>query len=205
MKTFKRSQLILLGVLLLGGLSFPPNIKAENSKNNSQGITISPAVINISVLPSDTEKIESVSVKNNYETAIFLSAELKSVDQDSGTFTPSKDLDANLKSVISLSQNQFTVLPGQTVNLDIIVKNEPLLPPGGTYVSLVIKQTSNLTTNTIGLQPAVAATVFVTKEQGAVRALVLTSMKVRHVFWNEPSGVALTFKNNGNVQLVPRG
>ena len=94
--------------------------------------------------------------------------------------------------------------PNQSIDIKITVRNSATLKPGGTYAALVVRQTGDAS-NAVNLQPAIGAGIFITKEEGAIRALGATEFAIKRFMFGEPTSVAVTFKNTGNVQVVPRG
>jgi hypothetical protein len=195
-----RTVAILIALaLLMFGLEMSGKTLAA-----SGGITIAPAIISLDLAPSDQQQVAYVGVKNNFSVPVSLSAEFNEVDQDSGTMTPVKSLDDNLSKIMSVEPAIFTLEPNASVNLKITVTNNSQLGPGGSYAALVVKQTNN-GTNAVGLQSAISVSVFIIKEQGAIRAVELGSVKLERFLLEAPTKATLVFANKGNVMAVPRG
>lgn len=176
----------------------------SDPKGSMGGITVSPALATISIGADTTSGTATVTIKNDFTATVNLTAAIKSVDQDNGILVPSGELDTELQKLITLNVQDFTLQPNESKDVVITVKNTASLRPGGTYASLVVRQISG-SDNTIGLQTAVGAGIFVIKEDGAVRELQAQNIAVNRFVLQPPSSVSLTFKNTGNVHIVPRG
>lgn len=168
------------------------------------GITVAPAVLTLNLDSKVTEQIGYVGVKNNYSKPINLTTELKGIDQERGIIAPIKELDSNLSKLISITPSSFTLEPGESINIQVTVKNASILSPGGSYASLVIKQDGG-SLNNVGLQPAVSANLFIVKQQGAKKQLELSDVKISRKLFGMPDKATLIFRNNGNVIAIPRG
>lgn len=177
---------------------------AAPDTGNSLGVTVSPAVATISVNSGDIEKTATIGVKNNNSYAVSLTAELREVDESSGILVPSGELGKNLKEVVTIDNPNLILEPSGSANVKITVKNDSALSPGGTYLALTIKQTDD-SNNRVGVQSAIGAGIFITKQQGAVRKLTVDAFDIKQVLLQEPKSSTVLFKNIGNVHLVPRG
>ncbi len=195
------TSLVIVGFVIATLL--PLHTQAQG-KQDPQGITISPAVVTISIGPNEATKTSTVEVTNTLSTSSSLTAELKGVDAQNGVLAPTKELDAGQKENISIDKSQFTLQPGEKTTITITVTNSVTLSPGGTYAALVIRQLGT-PNNSVGFQSAVGAGIFITKQQGASRKISLTNFSIQQLLLGEPSKVTLTFKNDGNVHIVPRG
>ena len=170
----------------------------------AQGLTLSPAVVTIGVSQTESEKSATITIKNNYSVPVVLTASLRGVDQDNGVIAPASELDENLRTIISLNKVEFALAPNESSSVTVTVKNSSKLHPGGTYAALVIKQIGTANNN-VGIYPAIGAGIFITKEEGAVRALDVSEFSYQRKLLGEPSSATIIFKNTGNVQVVPRG
>lgn len=193
------STVFALGIILL-----PIVVYAAPVVDAKQGITVSPAIITINIDNNDTEKLATVGVKNNLAATVTLTAQLKGVDESNGILTPTRDLSNQLQSIMTIDNALLTLLPGQSADIHITIQNSSLLNPGGTYAALVIKQIAG-SSGSVGLQSAIGAGIFITKQQGAERNLVVTNFSLNQFIFNEPRSAIITFKNSGNVHVVPRG
>lgn len=193
------SALIVFAVLV----AIPYSVNA-NQSTNQKGITVAPAVVSIVLEVNDTQNTAKVGVTNNTQNRVTLTAQVKGVDESNGVLAPSKKLDNNLQDIITIDKSEFSLDAGESTEITISVKNSTALNPGGTYTSLVVGQVQESTGN-VNVRSAVAAGIFITKQQGAARVLKLNSFDINRILLNEPSSVTLGFKNEGNVLIVPRG
>lgn len=200
---------VIIASSLLVSIAVAANISASaqqqsDPKSSAGGITVSPALATITIGADTTSGTATVTIKNNFSAVVNLNAAIKSVDQDNGILVPSGELDAELQKLITLNVQDFTLQPNESKDVVITVRNTAALKPGGTYASLVIRQISSPDT-TIDLQTAVGAGIFIIKEDGAVRELQAQDISINRFVLQPPSSVSLTFKNTGNVHIVPRG
>jgi hypothetical protein len=193
----KINLIFLIPLLFILGYSGP-------TKAEQQGIKVSPAVVEMVLEKDSTEQVSSVGVKNNYPVKINLIAELKGVDTENGLLTPTNNLPEQLKNNLEIDKSNFSLESGQSINIRIKIKNTADLSPGGNYASLVIKQAGDKN-NSIGLQPAVSVTIFIIKEEGAIKSVSVELIKINRFLWDMPSSASLRFLNTGNVGVTPRG
>jgi hypothetical protein len=176
--------------------------RSANAEKNQIGITVSPAIVRIN-LDKEEEQLAYVSIKNNYQTRISLKTAIKGVDSEEGILAPIKELDANLKQLLTVNPMQFTLEPRESINLQLRVKNGDALGPGGSYAALVITQLDE--PEKLELHSAISVNIFIVKERGARRQLDVVNLKANRLLFGMPSSVNITFKNSGNVLVVPRG
>ena len=168
------------------------------------GITVEPAFVVIQLTPNDSTKTSAINIKNENSYAVSLNLSLKEVDVSSGILAPTKEIDTNQDQTVVVDKNNFDLAAGASSTVTVTVVNTSSLPPGGTYRALVIKQFSKADAS-VAMQTAISASIFITKQQGAIRSLDLNDIIIKQTLWQEPSGVLLTFKNTGNTHVVPRG
>lgn len=190
-----------LGIIFLAlSSSYSPFAHAKPGT----GITIEPAFATISLAPTDISKSATVSVINNNSYSVLLNTSIHEVDVNSGILAPTKAIDTAQDSTVKLDKTDFQLAPGESMPISVTVSNTPSLAPGGTYRAMVIRQVSKPGAN-VGMQSAISASIFITKQQGAVRSLDLNNIKIKQSLWQEPSSVLMSFKNTGNTHVVPRG
>jgi hypothetical protein len=181
-------------------LSSAAHLKAASP---TTGVTVAPAFVTIDLDGKDEEQLAYVGVKNNYSTSINLKTELKGIDQERGIIAPIKELSSNLSQLISIAPSEFTLDPGESINIQVRVKNGSILGPGGSYAALVIKQAGSQ--NNVGLQSAISVNIFITKEKGAIRKIELIDLKLSRFLFSSASKATVVFRNSGNVIATPRG
>lgn len=192
--------LLFVAVLLCGQNS----VHASNGTIDSKGLTIDPAMFSVVIRAQDTEKSTPITITNNEPTALQLIAEARSVDDKGAILAPTKSLDPALTSVIQLDKHTFTLDSKASTQITLTVKNKDSLPPGGTYLALVVYPATNNSIN-VSLRAAVSSSIFIIKEDGAQRSMSLQAVDIPKVAFMGYGQPKLTFKNTGNVHIVPRG
>lgn len=171
----------------------------------SRGVTVSPAQITMSIDKNETSAEDSVSVRNDYAQPLRFEASIRGIQQSGdGSLVPSTDIDRSLAATLSVTPRSFSLEPGQSINLRLVVTDSGQLSPGGHYASLFIRQANDDTEQQLSLSPAISVTIFLIKENGAIRDLSVSSAKDDGSLFRVPKNITLTFYNNGNVRLVPR-
>jgi len=169
-----------------------------------QGIKVAPAFVTMTLAKDSATKTADIGITNTYTSKIDLKAELKGVEQEQGLLTPTKDLPEQLKNNLKISTTRFSLEPGASTTITLLVSDVASLSPGGNYASLVITQDTSAN-NTVGLQSAVSVGIFIVKEEGAIKDIQLSDIVLNRFLWNMPHSTDLSFINNGNVTVVPRG
>ena len=187
--------IVLLGAGSFFGLSAP--LFATG------GITVSPAFLTTSISSKHPTQDLAIGVRNDASAPVQMRVSLGGIDQDNGRLVPTTQIDQDLKAALSISPTEFTLDPQGSINVKLHVENTAKLGPGGHYATIIISYVSEQG-HSIGLQPAVSVSLFVSKEDGAQRAVVLSKFTAHHSLFSLPSIVDLSFKNTGNVVAVPR-
>lgn len=186
--------IVIYGMLSLGG---------NSPASASGGLTVAPAYVDVSITPDEPEQFVTIGIRNDFSAKIQIYISLQGIDQQSGLLVPTEQPEQALLNSVDVSPSEFLIEPGQSLNVKLRIKDSPDLAPGGHYATLLIRQVAT-DQKQVALQPAISATIFVTKEQGAVRKLALTNIKINRSFLSLPKNIDLTFKNEGNTHIVPR-
>ncbi len=168
------------------------------------GITVSPALLEADITDSTPTQTKSVSVRNDFPVAVRVGASISGLEQVGKNLVPSSNVDPGLVAATKILTTDTTLNPGQSVNVQVQFSNVAELGPGGHYGALLIKLLPAEATN-LTLQQAISVTLFVVKEGGAVRSIELTDVKLQRNIFTAPKFADLSFKNTGNVHIVPRG
>lgn len=197
--TIKRllQSLVLLTLLFAGGLWHSQTASAAG------GITVAPAFLRVSVSNKQPVQDVAVAVKNNFSGPIALDASISSVDQRRGLLVPTEKASPDLTNIVSVVPAQFELQPGQSINLSLKITNSIQLSPGGHYAALLIKQ-AYVEGSNVPLKPILSISLYVIKEDGAVRKISLLTPELPSLALRVPKSVDLTFQNIGNVDVVPR-
>lgn len=196
-------------LIWLAGLLFLVPLKvAAASAPLSTGITVAPAFITAQVGSKQNQTSATIGIRNNFEVPVTVSATLNGFDVRNNALVPTILAETNLGGVVSLSPVDIVVPPGVSKNITVIVHDTPNLSPGGHYLSILLTETAitgPVGTSQLSLRPAVSATLYIIKEDGAIRNIAVTKLSLKHSLFSLPSAADITYLNKGNVLLVPRG
>lgn len=170
-------------------------------------MTVSPALLTAQVGTKQSQTTIAVSVRNGYDTPITVKANLNGFDIRNNALVPAKTAEAALTKVVTINPSEITIPAHSSKNITVQINDDASLSPGGHYLSLLISQltaTSDTSTPQLSLKTAVSATIYVIKEDGAIRSLQVTNLHAKHSIFSLPTTADITFFNNGNVVVVPR-
>ena len=184
---------------LLAAISHPISTAASPAG----GITVTPARLNLSLSKDAPSQRVTVSVTNNYDVPVALTAEFKGIDEDAGILVPDNNLEAPLATALKLSETDVRLLPHQPYQLTIQLDNAAALAPGGHYATLVLTQQPS-PGNGLSLHAAVSLAIFAVKAEGLHRSFEVTSFTTNGWLFRMPSVAKLSYHNTGNVHVVPR-
>lgn len=190
---------VWLLLVIIAGSALGGSAKAATAG----GITIAPAKIDLSIRNDTAEASTYVEVKNNFAARVALNAEVRSVDTSHGVLVPNARTSLH-GDTIAVSPSDFELAAGESRTVQVLVKGARNLKPGGNYAALLIRQ-QDPSSGAISLTPAISVSLFITKEEGAVRRLASTMPHVPVIALRLPVNLTATFNNTGNVLLVPRG
>lgn len=200
---------IVLAVIVTGlQLSSMTMATAASTSPPTSGITVSPAFITAQIGSAQSQATASVGVRNNYAVPITVTAVLNGFDIRNNSLLLTNQSEFSLAEIVKFSPAEITIPPQSSRNIAVIITDKPSLSPGGHYVSLLITQSSSNGPNSspqLSLKPAVSATVYVIKEDGAVRSLRASNIELKRSIFTLPNMADITFTNNGNVTNLPRG
>lgn len=196
-RTLLSIPLVALGVLLLTpALTFGQQLKT--------GITVTPGVINAKVSQQAPTSQTVLTIRNNYDTPVSLTAQLRDIDQSTTQLLPGGELDSALAQVFSLSETQFTITPRSDYKLTLQANYLEQLTPGGHYATLVLTQNGSTGAN-LSVQSAVSIVVFLTNTDGVKESLAIDEFSAPSSVFKVAGSAKIALKNDGNVHTVPRG
>jgi hypothetical protein len=208
-------KLTFLSGLFLLTLILSPSVFAQTKNNQPTGITISPALQEVSINADDSGRDIEFSLTNHYQTAktvLLTTADFDTLQDTGGLFfigsNPTElQKKYGLAAWLSLPEPAVVVPAGQTIVIKATVLNQPSLAAGGHYGSLsfsVVGENNNAG-NRVGIKPVASSLIFLTKHGGDTYRLKLDAVQAKHSLLSLPSSVDLKFENSGNTHLVPRG
>lgn len=106
--------------------------------------------------------------------------------------------------------NDIVVPPTSKAKLDIVIKNDENLSPGGHYGAVlfekaVLEGDADPDKTQVAINQVFSALVYVRKVGGEVFAIEFLDQEYRTDSWRLPETATLRFANTGNVHVVPRG
>jgi hypothetical protein len=196
-------RLSLLAGLALALFSLTTST-AEAQQPPTAGITVAPASITLELSKGTATQEGAIGIRNNSAQPVRLSAAIRGLEQATdGSLAPSTKIDPGIAKALSVDRSEFILDAGKSVNLKLRAQDNPELMPGGHYASLFIREVQASGQNLM-LSQAVSVRIFMIKENGAVRALSVESVRDNGGLFSVPSAVTVTFGNPGNVGVVPR-
>lgn len=204
-----KSSLLLFGGVLVALRFFAP-VSAEPAKD----ITVAPFLQSVQIEPADSQKSFSLKLTNNTaaQQTFYLSAvDFSGLNETGGVLYEGAGSNTLLKKYglakwISLPSSQITLGGTKTAYLEVTVKNDPALQPGGHYGAVIFtSKNPNSTGGHVGLNQQVSALIFATKKGGEKYDLHLESVTSNKTLFKQPTKTVVRFKNTGNTQVVPRG
>lgn len=204
----KRNSLLFLAII---GLCIvrPLAVSAD-----AKGIVVSPFEQNITMQPTDTEKVFDVTVTNNSPTVQDLSLQaldFGSLNETGGLVLEGSDSKYSQKyglaSWMTLGVDTVVLGVGESRAIPVTITNRQSLQPGGHYGAVVVKVNSldDQSGNKVVINQQLLSLVFVDKVGGEKYDLKLVGMKHNGNWFTLPSKVTLRFQNPGNVHVLPRG
>jgi hypothetical protein len=172
------------------------------------GITVTPALITAQVGSKQHQTSATIGIRNNFDVPITISVSLNGFDIQNNALVPNVAADKPLSGVVSLSPSSIVLPVGASRNITVVVHDIPALSPGGHYLSILLAETAtdaSVSAGQVSFRPAVSATLYVIKEDGAVRKITASKLILKRSLFSLPSVVNITYNNDGNVTAVPRG
>ncbi len=199
--------LLLFSALFL--LFSPPQVSAQAGV---KGVTISPATKQLSITADQPQVHFSLAVTNHTSQAMALTASTKDfggLEQSGGLFflgaEPDRQWDTHrLTPWLQITPASFSLAAGQTQVIEVTVKNDNNLTPGGHYAAVVITLSSQSSSN-VAINQSLTSLLFVNKLGGETAGLRVEQVKPDRAWWGEVKGVQVGFDNTGNTHVVPRG
>jgi len=169
------------------------------------GVTVAPANVTLDIQKGKPGPSETVSVRNDYAESVTFSVAVQGQQiTTDGSLAPSGALEPAMAGLLAATPEGFSLAPQQSINLKITVKDAARLAPGGHYASLLIRQSAAEGQKGLALSSAVSVSVFVIKEDGAVRSVGAGAVHALGRVAQLPSAATVDFQNLGNVAVVPR-
>lgn len=211
-----RNYLRIIILVAIAGLFYPASpAYAETSAEGKSGVTISPAIQEITLNSDQSRKDASIEITNrtSSELTFRISAvDFKNLDESGGVAfvgPTSGDLVSKygLSPWVSLGRSTIKVAAGEKQSIKAVVLNKGSLAPGGHYGAVVFSVEAvdpKTGLPNVNLKQTLAALLFVKKVGGERYDLQLNKLDFK-TSGQLPTELSLRFYNPGNIHVVPRG
>jgi hypothetical protein len=180
------------------------------------GITVSPAIENLTVVPNQDSASFSSEVTNNTSQPvnIMLSTnDFTSLGQNGGIsfYTGNYNSKANphgLAYWLSSNIGQFGLNPGKSHSVITTINNIDLMARGGHYGALIYNIGAINSTgggNQINNNPVVSTLIFLSTSGQGTQTLHLSQPLVSTLYVHPPQSIQFVLTDVGNTQTTPRG
>ncbi len=203
----------VLVFFLFFALGFFPQ-KAFAADESGIGITIHPYLSDI-IIQNEERVPFTVELSNNSgESREFsiLAIDFGGLESSAGVAFLGSDQDIEKEfdpaDWIELQVETIRIAAKESATLSGTIINTGALSPGGHYGALLFqekKPVENVGPTNVNIDERIAALVFIRKEGGAVYEMNLRPVSVERPLIGLPETLTLSFRNAGNVHIVPRG
>lgn len=202
-----------LSAVLLLAATQPAFAQAKPGQPKPGGITISPALHDITLQPGQERAVFELSITNSSNQAQEFELSLANfgdLNQTGGLLFAGEGSKAlkgryGLKEWASLGQSAVTAAPNSTVKVPVEIRNDEALKPGGHYGAVLVSPVSDGDSKQVRINQVATALLFVKKLGGEVYKLNLKEYRLETSLFKAPGSATVEFQNNGNVHLTPRG
>jgi hypothetical protein len=180
---------------------------------DTQGVSVSPILEQISLKPNQTATSFTSTVTNHTDSLVTLNLQVKnfsSLNQNGGLNfgnQPNYFQNHGLASSIMPGHSQLVIGPSQTVNDVINITNANKLSPGGHYAAVLysINAPNQSSQNSVNVNEAIASLIFLSTNGQGYQSLALASPPIGSTSTVYPSSLNLVYENKGNIQSVLSG
>lgn len=206
-----RRLLAFTALVLLCVLAHNNLVRAE-----SGGITVSPALQEITLEAEQTEHTFTVKVTNHtgMQQDIKLSAiDFGALDESGGVAFLGSSPDVwqqkyGLQQWLIFEKDTITIDPNTTGEVNVTIINRESLAPGGHYGAVLatpIPRDSDVSGTKVEIQQSASALILLKKLGGERYEMSLDRLEIEPGLKGQPSKVLLRFHNSGNMHVIPRG
>jgi hypothetical protein len=202
---------LLLAVLLVMAIVSPAKAATTGSKSvSSKGITISPAIINVSLDQNLHSTSFKINVENKNSSPVNLklfSLDFKSLNETGGVAFIGTGGNYGLANWLVLPSEPIKLAAKSSQLITISVDNRTDLAPGGHYAAILFDNAgqSGSGSNKVTINQVASTLVFLKKSGGEIYKLSLQNPDFGSTWLRLPHNVNLLISNTGNTQTVPRG
>ena len=185
------------------------------SRVYANGITVSPAIKELTLTQDQTELQFNFTLRNNTDETVTLqlsAVDFGALDETGGVAFVGQSSEQTtkygLREWMRFSTNTVVLEPNESKEQTAIIDNKESLAPGGHYGAILATPVqSEATANEprVAVNPTVSVLVLLKKQGGENYSLNLEDPQISGWRFSWPDSIALRFQNAGNVHVVPRG
>jgi hypothetical protein len=198
-------KLIFSILAVVVSMSFAQSLIAQS--NNSVGLSISPAIVEIAGDPGTQQKA-MINVKNTSDKPLPVRLEVTSLIPIEDELDRSRRAEFDASSWVTLSKKDALLAPGETnlVLADIAIPKEA--NPGGHYAQIgfrVVSEANYDPTTNAQIVPEVASALFITVSGDIDEKAEFNTDNLvpSYVARGEDTSLKFYIKNTGNVHILP--
>ena len=203
--------------LLCGGVilaaAFLWHSSPADALTAGQGLTVTPAIKQIALAPSQMSATFTVSVTNTTDSPITVAIstqDFTTLNQNGGIrfLSTANSGPHALASSMSVATPQIHLDRGRSAAVTVAINDTEKLAAGGHYAAVVFRivdSSSSGSNNIVSVMPAVSSLVFVTTSGAGTQQLDLSSPNIGSFQTQFPNQLNLVFTNSGNTQTTIHG
>jgi uncharacterized membrane protein len=207
-----RVKVLFLTLGLLSGF-FLPTLSVSALPTITPGLTVSPAIEQLSLVKGQTSVHFNALITNNTKDRMSIDVydtDFTAYNEKSGiVFLPNlSNRPHGLAQWLQADINKTSLDPGQGQTIPVTITPDKNLAPGGHYGALVYKVISTGSAqkgNLIASNEGVSTLVFLTTEEGSTQNVSLGAAPIQKVSFAIPQSVNVVLNDTGNTQTVPTG
>lgn len=204
--------LTVISCFWLISISFLSTPRLVAAQSASGSIQIEPAFQEITLAEGQATASAQIKITNSSQTEQLFDISAISIqqfDNDGNIILANKPQDGvniTLASFITVPETLITIPQQTSTIVPITITNSQSLGSGGHYAALVARLSGQSSNDQVVL-PAISSFLLVRKEGGEQYHISLIRSSFQNQFWwnKVPEEVELTFTNQGNTHLIPRG
>ncbi|MFI5271314.1 MAG: hypothetical protein ACHQT9_04715 [Candidatus Saccharimonadales bacterium] len=207
-----RTKVVILTLGILGSL-FLPTLSASALPTITPGLTVSPAIKQITLAKDQTSVNFNALITNNTKDRMSIEiydTDFTAYNENNGiVFLPNlNNRPHGLAQWLQADINKTALDPGQSQTIPVTITPDKNLAPGGHYGALVYKVISTGSAqkgNLIASNEGVSTLVFLTTQTGSTQNVSLGAAPIQKVTFTIPQSVNVVLNDTGNTQTAPTG
>lgn len=198
----KRTVFVAIALCIFAIASQFTHVAATDGLANT--ISVSPATLSFELTQENSQKVSTLTIRNDYDSAIDLNASLQGIDVNAGKVLPVGEPSAAILETLKLSETAFRIPAHENYYLKVTATDSSGLAAGGNYATLVLTNNTGSAQRSGVVVPKLSVGIFVVKRQGETQNTILTKAQRLGRRFGLPVAVSLEFLNDGNTHTIPR-